>query len=194
MRINVLMVVALLAAAAPVCAQGRFGVEGGVNIATQQSDGPSLDSRTGLVAGAFYELPLAAGPLRVQVEALYAQRGARLTVRGIESTLALDYIDVPVLARIRFGSGHTRYFAAGGPSTAFRVRAKARTSFSSSVEEIDMADEVEAIDLGIAAGGGVEIGRLVVEARYTFGLTDVDKDPASRSKNRGIAATAGFRF
>jgi len=187
-----------LLAAAPAIAQGQhFGVKGGVSIATQQTDtngdGTSFDSRVGAIAGGWYTLPLASW-LDVQVEGLYTAKGARLDFRGIKSTFVLDYLEVPALARVRFGSGHVRYYAAGGPSTAFRLRAKTRTPFAGSVEETDVADQVEQIDFGIAAGGGVEIGRLIVDGRYTYGLTDIDKDASSTTKNRAIAVTAGFRF
>jgi hypothetical protein len=188
----------LLATANPSAAQGHpLGVKGGVSIATQQTEingeRTSFDSRVGAVAGAFWTLPLGSR-LDLQVEGLYTMKGARLSFRGIESTFALDYIEVPVLVRARFGSGRTRYYAAGGPSTAFRVRARMRTPFNGSVEERDVADQVEEVDFGIAAGGGVEIGRLVVDGRYTFGLTDVDTDTTSKTRNRAIAVTAGFRF
>ena len=185
-------------AAAPAFAQApRFGVKGGVSVATQvtETDGAnaSLDSRVGAIAGGLYTLPLGSW-LDVQVEGLYTSKGARLDFRGIKSTFVLDYLEVPALARVRFGSGHLRYYAAGGASTAFRLRAKTRTPFAGSVEETDVADQVEQVDFGIAAGGGVEIGRLIVDGRYTYGLTDIDKDASSTTKNRAIAVTAGFRF
>ena len=191
---------ALVCLAATASAQGlAIGAKGGVNIASQQvtddGGGPSLDSRIGFVGGAFVTFPIASW-LDVQAEGLYSQKGARLTFMGIESTLELDYLEVPVLARVRFGSGHWRYYAAGGPSMGVRLRARARTTFSGSTEDVDVADQVERSDFGIAMGGGVEIGRLVIEGRYTLGLTDIDKDKTdtSHTKNRAIAVTAGVRF
>lgn len=198
MRLPTLVCVAWLAAAVPSFAQGHhLGVKGGVNVATQNtsgdSGGPALDSRIGGVVGAFWTLPLASW-LDVQAEGLYSMKGARLKFQGIESTFQLDYFEVPVLGRVLFGSGHRRYYAAGGPSIAFRVRAKTRTALSGATEEIDVADQVERIDMGIAAGGGMEMGRLVIDGRYTYGLSDLDKDSSSTTKNRAIAVTAGFRF
>jgi hypothetical protein len=121
-------------------------------------------------------------------------KGSRLTFLGVESTMALDYVEVPVLLRVRFGSGRIRYYAAGGPSTAFLARAKMRTAFSGSVEEFDLADSVEQVDFGFAAGGGVEIGKVIVDARYTAGLSDIDANERAKTTNRAIAVTAGFRF
>ena len=198
MRLVTLACAAYLAAAVPALAQGQsIGVKGGVSIATQattgEGGGPSLDSRIGAVAGGFWTLPLGSW-LDLQAEGLYVMKGARLTFSGIESTFALDYLEVPVLARVRAGSGHRRYYAAGGPAFGFRLRARTRTAFSGSTEEIDVADQVEPIDIGIAAGGGMEFGRLIIDGRYSYGLSDIDKDASSKTRNRAIAVTAGYRF
>jgi hypothetical protein len=195
MRHLAILCAALLAAAAPLCAQEHgLGVKGGLNIATQDisGGGSSLDSRYGAVFGVFYTLPL--GWIGLQAEGLYSQKGARVKAAGSTSTLVLDYFEVPVLARLRFGAARRHFFVAGGPSTGFRIKAKGRTEFSGSTEEIDLADQVKQVDFGIAAGGGMEIGSLVIDGRYTFGLTDIDKDAGTRTKNRVVSVTAGFRF
>lgn len=183
-----------LLAAVPSFAQGHLGVKGGIGIANQYTDGgPSLDARVGVVAGAFYTLPIVSW-LDVQAEGLYTMKGSQLTFQGIASTLALDYFEIPVLARVRFGSGRTRFYVAGGLSPAFRVRAKARTAFSGSTEEFDVSDQIERVDVGVTAGGGAEIGRLIVDARYTHGLSDIDANERAKTTNRAIALTGGFRF
>lgn len=191
----------LMLAASPAHAQWlNLGVKGGVNIATQQisggGSGPGPQSRIGVVAGVFETLPPLFSWLDVQAEALYAQKGTKVTVTGITTTEAIDYLEVPVLARAKKMVGHWKFYAAAGPSTAFRLRARTRTSFSGSTEEIDIGSQVESIDFGVAMGGGVERGRLVIDARYTLGLSDIDKDKtdATTTKNRTIAVTLGYRL
>jgi hypothetical protein len=198
MKLCTLVLAALVAAPAAAHAQGmQLGAKAGLSVATQETSGPdggdSLDPRYGVVAGAFWTLPLGSW-LDLQVEGLYVNKGARVTLFGVKSTAVIDYVEMPVLARVRFGSGHVRYYGAGGPSTAFRIKAKTRATFGDATEELDISDDVEAIDFGVAAGGGVEIGRLVIDARYTYGFTDIDKDAKSETRNRAIAVTAGFRF
>lgn len=178
-------------------AQGLdFGVKGGVNVATVDvsgdSDTPSFDPRIGLVAGGFVRLPITTW-LAVQGEGLYAEKGARFADSGVDARLVLSYLEVPVLARIRL----TRLFYANvGPSMGFLLQAKARTRFSGSTEDIDISDDVQSFDFGLAMGGGVEVGRVIVDGRYTLGLRDADKDTTDTStmKNRTISFTAGFRF
>jgi hypothetical protein len=186
----------------PAAAQERgigFGVKGGVNLATQSTAGTAgstpLDTRTGILAGGFVTVPLGSR-LDLQAEGLYALKGAKLTFQGIGSTLALDYLEVPLLARWRLTGGHRRLFAAGGIAPALRLRARALTTFSGSTEALDVADQVERLDLGAVAGGGVEIGSLILDARYTLGLRNVDTAAAGsdRTRNRAISLAAGFRF
>jgi len=78
----------------------------------------------------------------------------------------------------------------------FLLQAKARTRFPGSTEDIDLSDDVQRFDFGLAMGGGVELGRVIVDGRYTLGLSDTDKDTSvpGTSKNRTISFTAGFRF
>ena len=93
-------------------------------------------------------------------------------------------------------AGTRGYYAVGGATMSVLLRARARTKFSGSTEDVDVADQVERFDFGVTAGGGVEIGRLIIDGRYTFGLTDIDKDTtdASHTKNRALSVTAGVRF
>ena len=187
----------VLICASPARAQGLdVGVKGGVNVAdvdlSADGDGPPFDSRIGLVAGGFVRMPIASW-LAVQAEGLYAEKGARIEESGVTAKLILNYVEVPVLARVRLGRV---FYATAGPSMAFLVQAKVRTRFSGATEDIDVSDEVQSFDFGLAMGGGVELGRLIVDGRYTLGLRDTDKDTtdATTTKNRTISFTAGFRF
>jgi hypothetical protein len=184
---------------APAFAQG-LGVKGGVNVGTERFEGedggPSLDWRVGGVAGVFVTFPVRSW-LELQPEALYSMKGARLNMDGVESSVLLDYLEVPVIARVtRRGGGPLHYFVAGGPTVAVRLRARSRTKFGSATEEIDISDELERLDFGVAAGGGIGRGRLVVEGRYTLGLKDIDKDRSDTVTvtNRTISVTVGLRF
>src|SRR5829696_2748550 len=116
----------LLLAATPAFAQvPGLGVKGGVNLATQRNKGEdgsdSSKSAVGFVTGVFATFPVASW-LEVQPELLYARKGARADLDGITSTLQIDYLEIPVLARFsRHGSGTMGYYVAGGPSIAFQL-------------------------------------------------------------------------
>jgi ABC-type amino acid transport substrate-binding protein len=191
----------LMLAASPAHAQWiNLGVKGGIDIATQQitggSSGAAPQDRIGVVAGVFETLPPLFSWLDVQAEGLYAAKGAKVTVAGITTTEEIDYLEVPILARAKRSVGRWKLYAAAGPAVSFRLRARTRASFSGSTQEIDISNQVEPIDFGIAMGGGVERGRLVIDARYTLGLSDIDKDKtdATKTTNREMVVTVGYRL
>jgi hypothetical protein len=188
--------------ASPLFAQfPRFGIKGGVNLASQKingqdAGGDDLQSFPALVAGAFTTFRIASW-LQVQPEALYSVKGARFEEGGFSSTTLVDYLEVPVLARVsRRGDGRFGFYAAGGPYAAFQLRGRIRMKFSGSTEELDISDRIERTDFGLSIGGGVEFGRLVFDGRYVHGLKDIDKERSDRIKvtNRAISITAGYRF
>jgi hypothetical protein len=192
------VVVLLLLSAAPSFAQGvSIGIKGGANAATIAFKGePDASARRWLPAiGAFAVLPVRWG-LEFQPEVLYTMKGTRLRGSGAPSSVLLDYLEVPLLARVTMHAGGRRIYAVGGPTAAFRLRARTRTEFSGSTEETDISDEVRRVDAGVAAGAGVEFGSLAVEGRYTFGLSNIDTDAASgaRARTRTVSLTAGCRF
>ena len=91
-RIRVCAVAVWLVALCPLPATAQplgLGAKGGVNIATQRFEGedgsPDLNPRIGAVVGVFATVPLLSW-LDLQPEALYAMKGARLDLQGVESS------------------------------------------------------------------------------------------------------------
>ena len=195
MRTAVLALVFTLAGGAPAIAQMSFGVKAGINIADVafdvESDIPS-GGRVGTLAGAFATIPLR-GWLSVQPEAVYTVKGTSLESPDNTSDFVVDYLEVPVLARI---SVRPHVYVAAGPSLAFRLRAKDRIRFGGSIEELDVKDDVEPFDLGLVGAAGIELGRWVVDGRYTHGVSDLDADTSDdvKMRNRVVSFSAGIRF
>lgn len=176
------------------------GVRGGVNLTNTatsgEEDGRSLDWQLRPIVGVFVTWH-ASSWLDLQPELLYAMKGAKGEEFDIPSKLLLDYLEFPLLVRKSMGSPHAMaWYVGGGPSFGYRLRAKTRADFGDAIEEIDVSDDVERFDLGVAVGGGLEFRRVVVDARYTHGLTDIDKDTSDGVKvaNRAVSVTAGFKF
>jgi hypothetical protein len=198
MRIPAAILTLALLSGTPVLAQGiSFGAKGGANFAAVSFDNApdATAGRWSVAAGAFAILPLR-WHVSFQPEVLYTRKGAQLRGAGVRSSLLLDYVEVPALARFGVHAFGTRLFVVGGPAAGFRVRARTRTEFSAATEEIDVSDGVERFDLGVAGGAGVELGALLLEGRYTFGLTDIDTDREddARARNRVWSILAGWRF
>ena len=184
-----------LSYAAPAEAQISYGVKAGVNfanVAIAPDEGSSPSRRVGALAGVFATVPVAWG-LTLQPEAIYTAKGASIEFEGFETNYIVDYIEVPVLARFRVLRSA---YVLAGPSMAFRLRARNRVPFGGSVEEVDLDGEVETFDLGIVGAIGVDIGRWLVDARYTHGVSDTDRDTSDdvTIRNRVFSLSAGFRF
>lgn len=173
-----------------------MGVKGGGNFANVKFEATeATTARWFPVVGLFATFPPHWG-VSLQPEVLYSMKGARLGGDGAPTSLMLDYVEVPMLGRVSMTALGRRLYVVAGPSFGVRVRARTRTTFTGVTDEIDIGDQLQRFDLGLAAGGGVEFGALVFDARYTFGLTDIDKDKtdASTARNRVLSLTAGWRF
>lgn len=209
MRVVALTIVGLVVCGVSTAlAQDRqFGVKAGVNAATLTSSAETQGSydgtRVGLTVGAFAVLPLT-GPLKVQIEGLFSQKGASLALadENVTATLEFDYLDFPVLARFDGPTaGGARLHFLAGPSVSYRLAANSRLSDTGSdfaagfVDNIE--DDVSRFDLGLVVGAGAEVGRrLVVDVRYAWGLNNVFKDDLEGGdvKHRVLSVTAGIRF
>jgi hypothetical protein len=196
-RPAIALLLALLSGTAASAQSIQAGVKGGVNFATVTFEGEP-DATSGHwfgVVGAFVVMPVHGG-VSLQPEVLYTRKGAQLRGAGAQPTLLLDYLEVPVLARVSTNAFGTKVFFVGGPAVAWRVRARTRTKFSGATEEVDISDQLRRLDFGIVGGAGVELESLFIDGRYTLGLTDINKDStdAARAVNRAVSVTVGWRF
>lgn len=200
--VSLLMVVALLGVGSPAVAQVSGGVKGGVSFANLSDDSSreaDLDNRTGIVAGGFVTWPVGAY-FAIQLEGLYAQKGAAFDQSGVEGVTKLDYVEVPLLLVVstappRSSGASFQFF--GGPSVAFKVRAKGSGTFEGETVDVDIPDDsIEKIDLGVVVGAGATFSRFSLEGRYTIGLSNInaETDDSTKVKNRTVAILAGVRF
>jgi hypothetical protein len=189
-----------------LCATAAFGqgltkgLRGGVNLATNDTagdgGGASLGWQLRGVFGAFVTWR-AASWIELQPEVLYSMKGGKREEFGITSKLLLDYLDVPVLARWSRGArGARSWYIVGGPAFSYLLRARTRANFGNATEEIDIVDDVERIEVAVVGGGGLEFTRFLIDARYTHGLSNIDRLGADgdRMTNRAASVTAGIKF
>ncbi len=197
MGLLVLVVALVLSSAPAAMAQNQgSGIKGGVNFAELDIDPGDFDffeRRTGLVAGAFFVLPVAPH-FSIQPEALYSQKGAKVEEADGGGTLKLDYFDIPILARWdSSNSGEARFNVFAGPSFNFRIRARQDIDG----ENNDISADIERFDLGIVFGAGVEFGKFLIDGRSQLGLRPVNKfrdEEGFEAKNRSFSLMGGFRF
>lgn len=192
MKTTLALAVALLVSAGTATAQTSFGVKAGLNLAnlsiSEADDTFDPENRTGLVAGVFVTVR-GGGIFAFQPEALVSMQGAKFTDGSDSGAAKIDYFQVPLLARI--GPSNVAFVV--GPSIGYRIRAK--LSGTGLTEDEDFSDQIKRMDLGLVAGLTADVGRLVLDGRYTWGLTNIEEEAtADKTKNRVISLTLGLRF
>jgi len=174
----------LLAQTPPGAVELDLGIKAGVNLATLNGEGESPGRRTGFIGGGHLTISLPNSMFYFQPELLYSMKGFSESQEGITGTLALNYIDVPVLAGIHFATGGSitpRIFA--GPQVSIKAGCTLKGDEGGTDVSISCDDELigeffdaESVLFDLIFGGGLDfdMGKVdvVFDARYDLGLTD----------------------
>jgi hypothetical protein len=180
-------------------AQGpSVGIRAGVNLAdlsfSSETDVTDSKNLTGLVAGLFATVPLN-DIVAFQPEALFSMQGTKFSDAGESAKIKIDYFQVPLLGKFKLGKG-SPVAVLVGPTLGFRTRARIEVPGAPDDFSDDFENEIKRFDLGLVTGVGVDVGRLVLDGRYTWGLTNIAKDSSDpgTAKNRVLSASVGVRF
>jgi hypothetical protein len=151
---------------------------------------------SGLTLGAGFNF--AAGEMfSIQPELLYIQKGQKYSEDGDYYKTRFNFIEIPVLVKVSFGSETVKGYVNAGPSLGYALNGKNSFKFSemgltvSGSERIKFAEEpadggddettyynpefVNRVDLALQFGGGVGFqagpGMLLLDARYGLGMS-----------------------
>jgi len=211
------LLLALVGAPVPVVAQ--FAFQGGPSSSDLfGADVQSSSNRTGLTGGGSYTL-FHLGPVAVSPELFYAQRGAGETQLLVESPeffeeVGLDYVEVPILARLNFRIPGTHDLlgasVSGGPAFAWNLNCSVRGAGEGQVALSDdclLTDDggirtvVSSADRGLILSGGLDLdvfgaGNLLLGVRMVRGLVRVGNREGAGpdARNRAISGTLGYAF
>lgn len=176
----------------------ELGIRAGLNLASVNGDDVSFEdvspeNRVGFSGGLFAGIRVTPSFL-IQPEVLYTQKGARYEAAGEEAVIKLDYVEVPVLLKGRFGSAGVKPSVFAGPAVAFKVSGKAQ--FRGEEEDVE---DVKGTDFGIVLGAGLDLaagsGAFTVDARYTLGLTTFSDSPDPDDVKNGVwTFSIGYAF
>ena len=112
----------------------------GINVATMTND-DDAKIRVGLVAGA--ELEYQASPLlSISAGALYSQQGAKAKVEGIDGTIKMDYVNVPILANFHVAQGLA---VKVGIQPGFLINDKVEVSANGVSAEVELKESYRAL-------------------------------------------------
>jgi len=172
-----------------------IGLEAGPNFSKHGWDLDETNFKTGFVVGGNLTYSVL-NTYGVTGKLLYAQKGAELN--NTKSTL--NYVEIPVVGRLFFNKeGPFRPNLFAGPSFGFLTGVKSQSGSGERVTVNNYKDTYKTFDFGITGGLGLnyEIApetRILVDFRYTYGLSDISKSNSSSVNNQVIGITAGVSF
>ena len=158
----------------------------GLNIANV-TDADDADARVGLAAGAEFEYGVT-DMIGVSAGLIYSMQGAKEKVEGVDCTMKLDYLNVPILANVYVAPGLAVKL---GIQPGFKLSAKAKAEVSGASAETDL-DDIKGFDLAIPVGVSYQYQNIVFDARYNWGVTKIIED--SDSKHSVFQITVGYKF
>ena len=190
MRKVIIMAVLMLASVATFAQRpvGSLTVQPkiGMNFATLTKADDS-ESRIGLVAGAELEYQIS-DIFSISGGALYSQQGCEWSEDGRTETNKLDYINIPVLANVYVVKNLA---VKVGLQPAFNVNSKQKASKGDASAQ-EALDGTKTFDCSIPVGLSYEYKNFVIDGRYNFGLTKINKH--ADSKNSVFQITLGYKF
>ncbi len=178
----------------------KFGIKAGANVANVNGDFASNVSdwktRVGFCGGAFLELNFGR-ILTIQPEVLYTMKGAKATIEEGALTgtgkLRFDYVEIPILLKVRIPTGPVHPFVFAGPAIGFILT----TTFKDITGTSTDIEGAEHVDYSAVMGAGLQLGNsLHLDARYTLGLRKLEVPPIGTIdlKNGVLSATLGLAF
>jgi len=162
-------------------AQGEFGVKGGVSFGNISNKGVlpgELKTRTGFTGGLYFGYRAAV--LGIDVEGLYAQRGARSDQSFATAETKLDFIDVPVYLKATIPAGGIQPFVYAGPQISFEVRCRTASGAECATNSIRKKTDYAGV-VGAGLRFGSSSGGLGIEGRYIYGLRDLELSTVTSS-------------
>lgn len=190
-------------AAATVCtttakAEGfSWGPKVGLNISDMSNTKVSV--KAGFMAGVFAEYRMMNNWFALSGEVLYSRQGIsnKYTEDGTKykEQLKSHYLNIPVLANFYVTDNLA---LKAGLQAGFNLGASMMTKQGNTKEKDGAGAIFTTADLSIPIGISYDLGPLVLDARYNFGITNVSRGNnlllPDKSRNNVFTISAGLRF
>lgn len=163
-----------------------LGLQFGLMMSNASLNAPvSSGAQRGFGAGVFAEAPVIPGFLYFQPEVNYTQKGADNAFFGPMGGARLNYLEVPLLAKVKFNIPHVRPFVIGGLGMGYLLGASTDTG-----GPIVPSNRLNSIDISLILGGGFSFpitsspdgALLSFSARYANSITAADSSGDWRSR------------
>ena len=157
----------------------KFGLKAGLNVSTlSNTNGSEYGSKLGFNAGALAHIHLSPS-WSLQPEVLYSGQGTKYTVGTTEHTLGLGYINIPFQLQYNFNNG---FRVQTGPQVGFLTNVSDKVNDAET--GIFTSDDFKSTDFSWTAGlGYLTYSGFGVDARYNFGISDINDGGLNRLRN-----------
>lgn len=190
----------------PANAQVNLGVLGGLNLANINVDPPmegiELSNRIVFVVGGVLDYRLSKYST-LRLEPMYLQKGVKFETDeapgGVNYEFKSAYLEIPMMITYTFVIQKIKPYLIAGPTIGFCLSAKKDISWDNQHRDVDIKEGTKSIDFGLGLGAGLNVpigsNSIFLEARYVFGLTNVNEESSDPEvKNKGIQIFAGLTF
>ncbi|MBK9254877.1 MAG: PorT family protein [Saprospiraceae bacterium] len=206
-------------------AQVTIGVKAGVNVADTEISGfipsvtPEAHTNTGYTFGIVAEIPIE-GSFSFRPELNLVQKGFSIResmsteIIGIPIPLGgrvntrLNYIEMPLLLKYRYGNEKAGLYAIAGPGLGYATSGHIQPFATVIVDirlprvELDLSsDTYNRLEFTGHAGIGGELtvgnsGKIFSDVRYSYGFNNVLNDPIvnTKFKNQGLNISVGYAY
>ncbi len=167
----------------------NFGIKGGLNVYSIYNDNnAATNSKVGFHLGLISHIHLA-NQFALQPELIFSTQGAQFTNDGTTTKLNLNYVNVPLLFQYMYDNG---FRLQAGPQLGFLVNAKSETNATST----DVKNNYKGFELAFGIGASYihPPTGFGVDARYNFGLNNINDSGSVNSYNRGLQVGVFYLF
>lgn len=160
-------------------AQVRYGAKIGGNYTNLRLVHRESEPRIGGQIGGLALIPIDNNDMFfVQPEVVYSMQGEYWKTGSTKTNVFLNYINVPVMAKLYISNQEDEFFVEAGPQFGFKI--------GDDVERLEAAEQkFKSFDFSVGLGFGYSLNRDVeFNLRYNYGLVDsVEKDAEDNVNN-----------
>ena len=173
-----------------------FGIQiGGGPIFANFTDtrGLNFDTKAGWLAGLLMG-GNRGGTVGVEADVLYGQKNVTLNLPVVGSQdFKQHVVHVPVMLKLNAGSSDREGLSVFGVGGGFFD-----WQFNSKIGSVDVSEDTDGFEVGWVVGGGVEVVRVSVQARYMRGVRQISKEfdvtNSVESNSQAFVVLVAFRL